>query len=339
MSIPYTVVLYNDSGEAVAALENATTPAYSRAKNTADQVKITVPRSDPKVDEVEIGMRFEILRQTSAGLEVEESGYVSEHGYDGDEYVINGLTEEILLSRVLTPAQFGYPLWSENATLDVFVENMLSRYVVERVKGNWSSYVFDANNIDYLTAPEFVLLLGSGTPTTYPASGHITLRFQKDASESWDRFRWVSDYDEEGGVYTTVQYRQGANVTEINAASFTTATAGALTDIVGLIPASESLEYLDVRVNFATDTEKASPVLYALEVIKRAPWEITNVDYPVDALSVVTPTVEADNSNFLDVLIDVCENVGWEFKVYNGELSIAETFGVDRTNEYTLVGS
>ena len=336
----YTVVLYNSSGERVVVLENVSKPTYSRSKNAADQISFGLPRNDAKTASIETGMRFEIIRnlgQTTTS--VEASGYVTNHGYGSSLYEVEGFAEEILLSRYLTPAQFGYPLYSERANLDQLVSNMTKTYITENPKHGWGDYVVDSSNIDYTTNPTFVLLLGSGDPTTYPASGYVVFRFTKLASEEWERFRWVSDYytDDDGAVKTEVSYRQGNVIGSLG--TFTTPIGGALTDVVGLVLADPNPTYTEVRVDFSTDTVKASPVLFSLEMIKRGLSDVSSVSITGDATLVPTPGLKADNTTFLDIMVNALEPSGWEFKVFDGQLSIAETFGVDRTNDYSVVGA
>lgn len=333
----YAVLVFDESDTLIAKLENATSPQYNRSKNNADQVSFAVPRTDSKISEVVIGRRFEIVRYGGATDVLETSGYISEHGYSGEMYEISGFTEEIALSRYITPVSYGYPLSSEYATLADFFDEMSKRYEVVRIKDDWDSYDVPAesSNVDFTTNPTFVLLQGSGDPTVYPASGYITFRFQKSADELWERIRWVSDYDDEAGVTTTVEYRQGASA---GAGAWSTPTPGALTDVVGLVPASQTDEYMDVKVNFATSSEETSPVLFSLEIIKsKAIDEVSSVTYEAAASSVSTPQIDASNRELLDLLIDVCEIVEWEFKLERGVLEMAESLGTNRFNEYSLV--
>lgn len=333
----YTVLVYDEANTLAAKIENATTPQYSRSKNSGDQVSFSFPRGDNKESEIVIGRRFEIVRYGISGNVFEASGYISEHGYSGEMFEVGGFTEEVILGRYLTPNNYGYPLWSENATLDALFDEFGKRYHVERIKGNWDAYDVESSNIDFTSNPTFVLLQGSGTPTVYPASGYVVFRFQKASTESWERIRWVSDYDEEAGVTTTVQYRQGSTP---GSGSFTSATAGALTDVVGLVPSSPGAEYMDVRINFATSSEETSPVLFSLEVVKSEPIpEVDSVVYPGAASTVNTPQFEADNRPLLDVIIDVCEEAGWEFKLEQRVLEFGESLGVSRLNDYSLVES
>jgi hypothetical protein len=370
----YSVVVYNALNNPALVLKDVGSPRYSRSKNAADTVNISIPRNSttpgvifPTMDDTEItmdsiiytmdtqvlseaplenlirpGLRFEILISTGVGTtSVECSGFVSKHGYDSDSYIIEGFTEEIVLSRYLTPSQYGYPLYSENATLDALVGQLSKTFVTENAKHGWGDFVVDSSNVDWTTNPTFVLLQNSnpGGEASYPSSGYAIFRFQKLASEEWERFRWVSDCytDEDGAVKTEVSYRQGNDTGSMG--SFTTAQPGALTDIVGIIVADPEPTYLDIRVDFSTDTSEASPVLFSLEVIKRGLSDITEVEVIGDANLVPTPGLSADNATFLDVIVDACEESGWEFKVYNGKLSIAETFGNDTTNNLSVVSA
>ncbi|MCA1806957.1 MAG: hypothetical protein LC687_03770, partial [Actinobacteria bacterium] len=72
---------------------------FNRAKNSADQVSISVPRLDQKIAEVKIGRRFEILRGGTDTDDLECTGYVSERGYSDEMFNISGFTEEIVLQR------------------------------------------------------------------------------------------------------------------------------------------------------------------------------------------------------------------------------------------------
>lgn len=343
----YAVIMFDEDNKRVAVLENATNPSYNRAKNSASQISVTVPRSDPKISEVQIGRRFEILRGDINDDILEVSGYVTERGFTDTDFEISGYTEEIILTRYRTPDNYGYPLWSENQTLDHFFAEFRHAYHVERAKGDWLDH-FGGTwiNVDYTSNPQMVLLHGETNDegvTEYGPPGYIVFRFRKvqswnasALSSTWERIRWVSDYDEEVGVTTTVQMRQLSS-------SWSTPVPGALTDVVGLIIPNQVFPDVDVRVNFATTEPTASPVLFAMEAIWRnAIKEIEQVAYPDTetynlARETATPHIDGDNRTFLDILIDVCEVVGWEFTLVRGILRFSDSFGVDRTNSYTLV--
>lgn len=340
MKTAYVLVVYDGDGNRAAAFNDVANPSYNRSKNSADQVNIDLPRKSDRVSEIDIGRRFEIIRGSLDGTEtIEETGFISAYGYTGDIYQVEGFTEEVFLTNYLTPGQYGYPLYSENAKLDTFFDQFARGYLVERVKRNWADYEVDSTNVDTTSNPDFALLQGSGDPTVYPSSGSITLRFEKESDELWDRIRWVSDYDDEAGLRTTIQYRQGSSA---GAGTWSSEEAGALTDIRGIIVPQDDGNYMDVRVNFESDDEEWSPVLFSLEVIKRtAP--ILTVDYEtyatIDPGTLSTPGIETDNRNLLEVLIDVCDEADWQFRVRDGTLYFSEDFGVDRSDDYTLIES
>lgn len=334
----YSVVLYDSSGDAVAVLENAGTPSYSRSKNTADQVSFSVPKGDPKIPFVALGQRFELIRNIGLGSSsLEVSGFISSFGWDTDSFVIEGFTEEIILERYFTPEQYSYPMTSENQDLDSFVPQLMESFVTDRVKGNWSSFISAESNVDYTTNPEFMLLTKSGGD--YVSSGYVVFRFSKLANEKWERVRWVSDYyvDEDGEVTTKVSYRQADTIGGLSSVAFTTPVAGALPDVVGLILASPTLAYTEVRVDFSTDSTDTSPVLFSLEVIKRGLTPIHTVNVLGDGHLIPTLGVNADQASFLSILISALEPSGWEFELVDGVLTVAESLGEDKSYETVVV--
>jgi hypothetical protein len=334
----YSVIMYDSDGKAVAVMDNAGAPTYSRSRNSADQLSFSVPKGDPKIPLVELGQRFEILRNLGGGQNsLESSGFVSSFGWDADSFIVDGFTEEIILERYFFPAQYGYVLQSENQTLDTFIQQFKKSFIIQQVKGDWTQYIVAQSNIDITTNPEFMILQKSGG--AYPSSGFVRFRFDKLASEEWERFRWVSDYytDEDGEVTTKVSYRQADSIGDLGSVAFTTPQAGALPDVVGIIVASPNLRYLEVQVDFATDTTEASPILFALEVIKRGLTPITTIDVVGDAHLVDTPGLSIDQSSFLSVLIDAFETTSWDFEFVDGTLTIASTLGSDKSLEAVVM--
>jgi len=336
----YTVVIYDENGDRATVLRDVQAPNYSRAKNSADQISFSLPRNSAGVEFIETGRRFEILRTIGGQTDVEESGFISNHGYSGDLYGVEGYTEEIVLTRYLTPPQYGYVLYSENQNLSTLAQQLKSAFVIDRVKRNWSDYIVANSNVN-TSFDDFLILNNSGTSESpnYVSSGSVTFQFQKSASEKWDRFRWVSDYysDEQGEVSTKVSYRTSNNTSSWGA--FSTPQAGALTDVVGIVIAGLNDTYLQVKVDFATDTTEASPLFFVLEAIKRAPTLIHTVNVQTGGTDIPTLGLDADNTNFLEVLIAACESSGWEFYVFDGTLFVASSFGVNRSNSYSVVAS
>jgi hypothetical protein len=333
----YSLAIYDESGARATVISELSNPTYSRSKNTADQLSMGIPRNSVKIDEVKTGRRFEILRTINGVTELEASGFISNHGYSGNFYDIEGYTEEIVLTRFYTPAQFGYPLYSENASLEALARQLDKAFVIEQVKYNWDDYIVSRTNIDTTSVSAFMLLT-KDINDDYEPNGTVTMRFEKAATETWDRFRWVSDYyeDDLGGVTTKFSFRTSNT---LSFGAFSTPQAGALTDIVGIIIPESNHRYLEIKIDFETDTTESSPVVFSLELVKRTASTITSFDIQAGAALIATPSLSADNASFFDVLVAACEPSGWEFKVVNGKLYLAETFGVDRTNDYSVVAS
>src|SRR5690606_23676788 len=102
-----------------------------------------------------------------------------------------------------------------------------------------------------------------------------------------------------------------------------------------------------VRINLSTtDTESedpngnpvgVTPYVFAVELIARTEGHLVAGNIP-DVAGVTVKGLDADHANALQVLIDACEQNGWEFAVWNGALSVAESLGVNRTADFVLRG-
>lgn len=345
----YQVFIFDESGNRVAVLREASNPSYSRSKNTADQVSFSVTRNSKDIQHIKTGRRFEIIRTINGESDLEASGFISNHGYSGELYEIEGYTEEVALTYNLTPPQYGYVLYSENQTLDQLANELRFSFEVERLKRRWDdpNYLVSSTNI-YFDAPSLITIINDGTlaDPEYRLSGSVVYQFQKDGDQFWDRVRWVSDYyaTEEGEITSKISYRLSNNGSSWGA--YTTPVAGALTDIVGLIIADNTPNFLQVKIDFnapAIGDEPdeqyavAAPAMFSFEVIKRGPSVIHTVEVDAGASGIATPSLSADNAAFLDVLIAACEPSGYEFEVKDGTLRLAQTFGVDRSDSYSVV--
>lgn len=336
----YTVAVYNNAGDRLTVMRDVKTPTYSRSKNTADQVSFSIPRDSSNIQFIETGRRFEILRTIDGQTEVEQSGFISNHGYGDNYYDVEGYSEEIVLTRQFTPAQYGFPLYSQYADLDSLARQLGRTFVVEQAKYRWDDFIVQRTNVDTTTVPAFIIL-EKDSGGDYPSTGSVTFRFEKQPDEEWDRIRWVSDFDEDeeniDGITTFVSIRTANTIGALGA--FSQAQAGSLPDVVGLIIPGSTDRYLEVKFDLLTDTPELSPAVFSLEVIKRGPGAISTFDIDPLATSIQTPKLVADNSSFFEVLTAACEPSGFEFMVVNGKLMLAQTFGVDRSNDYSVVSS
>ena len=177
----------------------------------------------------------------------------------------------------------------------------------------------------------------------YFESGYIVMRFEKEDItnfKNWERIRWAADNQDP--VFTTMQYRYG----ELgNLSGWSEEFEGIAPDELGVIPAAVDEDILDVKINLNTDDTTSenqesdpvgvSPRLFALEVIARTDSGITAGDIP-DFTGINVYDIDADNTKKLSVLVQMCEQAGYDFELIEGELNVAESLGEDRTDGFVL---
>jgi len=172
----------------------------------------------------------------------------------------------------------------------------------------------------------------------YYESGSITLRFNKSEIphfKSWDRVRWSAD--SEDPVKTSIQI-------STNGVSFSAPFDGGLPEEIGYYIGGDH-DQVWVRVNLeTTDTESedangvptgVTPTVFAVELIARTEGNLAVGNIPAVAGATVKG-LSADHASAFRVLVDACDQVGWEFQVVNGALNIAENLGVDRTKDFVF---
>lgn len=257
----------------------------------------------------------------------------------GQIVTIQAYTEEILLEGNQTPAQYGkvYDNWD----LADVAKDMLDGWQTIRVKdqSQWQSYMVGSSNIDLTTDPGIVMLAKKADGSYYQ-SGYIELMFSSGEVtdfKRWDRIRWSAD--SEAPVKTTIQY-------STSGISWSTPFDGGFPEEVGLVPSGATSSTMYVRINLeTTDTESedpdgnpvgVTPAVFAIELIARTERnELVAGNIPSVA-GVTVKGLSADYASAFQVLLDACEQVGWEFQVWNGALNIAKNIGVDRTKDFVL---
>src|SRR5690606_20950660 len=103
-----------------------------------------------------------------------------------------------------------------------------------------------------------------------------------------------------------------------------------------------------VRINlYTSDTESedaegnpvgVTPTVFACELIARTEGPGVAVGNIPAMAGVKVKGLDADHTSALQVLVAACEQVDWEFAVWNGALSVAEALGTDRTRDFVFRG-
>jgi len=274
--------------------------------------------------------------QVYQGTQLKASGCITGREI-GQIITIKAMTEEILLESNITPAQYGR-VWDGWDLADV-ARDLLDGWQTIRVKAQsqWQSYMVDSSHIDLTTEPG-VVMLAKQADGRYYESGHITLRFDSGEIKDfvrWDRVRWSADSNDV--VQTSIQV-------SYDGSNWSSEIDGGLPEEIGYyLGGTQSQVY--VRINLHTiDTESedpngqpvgVTPYVFAVELIGRTQGHLVAGNIPASA-GVTVKGLDADHANALQVLIDACEQNGWEFAVWNGALSIAESLGVNRVAEFVL---
>ena len=255
----------------------------------------------------------------------------------GEVVLIEAHTEEILLESNRTPAQYG-KVWDGWDLADV-ARDLLDGWQSIRVKAQsqWQDRIVASSNVDLTTNPGHVMLAKRSNGRYYD-NGYITLLFNKSEIpnfKAWDRVRRSAD--SEDPVKTSIQI-------STNGTSFSTAFDGGFPEEIGYYIGGDH-EQVWVRVNLSTtDTESedengnkvgVTPTVFAVEVIARTEGSLVAGNIPSVA-GVTVKGLSADHTSAFSVLSEACEQVGWEFNVWDGALNLAESLGVDRTKDFVF---
>jgi len=241
-------------------------------------------------------------------------------------------TEETLLTKYLTPAQYGrkYESWD----IADIARDLSKGWSVQRIKAKSQWEAGTLVNVDTTIESGKVLL--SKTGGTYNASGSVTLTFSRPTNwDSWDRIRWVGDFD--GAVAVKMQYSTDGGTT------WSSEYVGGEPDTLGIEIATTSATTVMVRLNLTTtdttsqDSEGnavgVTPRLFAVEVIARTTSYLTVSAEASTGL--LCEGLEIDKATPLEVMQAASSQVGQEFWVDNNTLYLG-TMGSDKSNDIFL---
>ncbi len=346
----YSVRLLNQEKTLLAVLPT-TGWSYNRKISEATEITVSIPRESIKTVPMsnELFTYLSPFQVTETDEEVSNSlasttpalayflqiykdtdmigmGIIAKRDFTENLINFKAHTEEHLMSLYRTPADYGIKY--DNTDICDVARDMLSGWAIQRIKGNWDE-AQDESQVDYTTDPAMVYLDKDGSGTYY-ARGYITFRFsQPDDFLKWERIRWSAD--NEAPVYTTMAYR----TYDGSWSSWSTEYEGALPDKIGIEIADIDATMIEVRITLETDDQTSeddsgdpvgsTPALFAIEVISRTTAYLLS-SIPASSTAEVYG-IQADEKSPLQVLQDACEQVGWEFRVFNGVLYLAESIG------------
>lgn len=351
-----TTRILDRSRAVLVVLPKAFDVRYSRRPLSATEVLVSVPRDSPGLEHAVRGSLLEVWR----GNNLEASGRLELRDVSGGVVTLTAYTEEILLKDVRLPASYG-AVFSGMDAADV-IRSCLDGWAVKRIKAaaEWAAPT-GSSKVTAVDAGGGTLWLTRDGAGKYERNGYAYYRFNSSefpGFKSWDRIRWASDYPPDGLVYTTVQYRFGTSGTWLPSVTWPsegdpsqtlTGERGVLTDELGLSLGAATNSILEVRCNLFSDdqdsqeegevgTSGTSPRFYALEVVARTTGSLTVGSIPAST-GVTMQAVNADAATAFDVIRDACEQARLDFQVVQGQLVMAEAFGLSLTSSVNLVTS
>lgn len=347
MAITYAKLL-DRQRKVVASLQNATVERMSRAKNAAGEVRLKLPLSDPKVSQVDIGQFIEVTRGNTVFIME-----VTDRDKGETDVMVGGYTEEVLLKQIVCPQN--YSALYRNIDLADFARDIVKGYQVIRIASQPQfdliangGFADEHYQVDINSYPNRVIL-GTDATDAYRSTGFVRLQF--DAQDipnfiEWDRVRFLSGNDDV--VSSQISIAQTDTINE--SIGLDDYKAPPFADSRGVPVPKPSKRFLHISILLVTrDTttpdnpdsptvKGVTPVLEGVEVIARTTTDLTtSPDLPA-ALNANLGSLSADQTNGLELIREACEQLGYSFRVRNGLLEVAQTFGVDKSQDFVLVG-
>lgn len=346
----YQVRLYSEQLQRIRALTD-TAGRISRRLNSVGTAEITMPATDPAVDDLVQGAAIAIYEDDAQRF----AGRIRRRSKaKPEEYQFTANSHEEMLRKYKTPHRWSG--WNGLDLADV-VRDHLRRFQLAR----WSTKVaweaaHELHNVDIETMPGEIMLASQPYKgeEQFVADGYVVVRIDlgEHALATGRIARWSETAGQEERV--TIQSRSAATEQALDLAPWgeemTAVHVGevAQNETVG-VPLSGSGRWLDVRINLHTDDQTTpdktpspthygfSPYVSGLEVIWREEYGLAEGDIPEETGIIVDGYDLTERVTLLRSLADICDTYGWEFRVRHDEaarqlvLDLVQQFGADHT--------
>lgn len=348
---PQHVRLLNRSREVLAILDRCNPPTWTRKRNEATEITVSVPRTDAKLPYAQIAALIEVWEDDRKLI----GGRISGRDVGNELVTLSAMTEEILLEQHVCPVNYSQVL--ANQDLADVARRCLDGWYTLRVNRDWITRRVGSRDVDLTTQPGAVMIERANG--AYKRNGYIYQRFAKSEIprfKDWERVRWASDFDPP--VFTTLQFgywRSGVfsgwkPTRQVSVGSTSgLGERGVLPESVGLnVSEATNADFLDVGCRLYTDdtesqeedtqeTKGVTPAFYGLEVVARTHGHVGVGTIPSSA-GVTVKSVEASETSALGILKAACDQAKWEYRVVDSKLDLAKQFGKDRRNDFLLTG-
>lgn len=331
----YQVRLLSPSRDLIAVIETVNTPSYKDRLMEITEIQLQLPNDAPGISFAKTPNFVQILQKTGGVFRTKITGRIYKTNQSLDSLSITALSEAVQLTDALIPMSFTRAL--ANLDLADLARELRWDREVLRIKDQteWENSIAGAG-LDTTTDPGTVLLAKTGTQ--YNQAGSLTLEFDSaDVEEfsSWERLRFIGDNDQI--VSVKVRYSEDSGVTWTDyvrppdAAGYgVLINSSASTLQIQFLLETNDTTSLDLNDQPAGFT----PALSAAEVICKT-REVVTVGTIAGSTSEIT-NIKADGGNALKVLKEACVQAGYEFQILDGALSISQSFGADRRDDFVF---
>lgn len=342
----YIARIYDKSKSLLAILENTVGAHYTRRIGQACEVGFGIPASDPKAALLSEAMYFDLYRD---GTRI-ASARIEKRDMDRTPYVVTGLTNEIKLRDLMTPANWTYDGWEAmDAIRDLLLE---FRTFVKQTKADWEDVAGARYRVDTTTQPTRAgdVVLAKDSTGHYYSSGYVItapIDLGPDVFKI-DRIRWQQTVGE--AVSIKVQTRTGNTPTPDASWSAWSAEQGVAVPEesarTGVPCTSPTGRYIQVKLNlYTTDTQTPSetgttfgftPILHACEVVARYRTELVVGSVPA-SINRQLQGVGFSYTNHLEAIGQICDKIKYDWEIDgDNRLNVAPRLGTDKSAQIVL---
>lgn len=345
----YTVRLLDRDRKLVAVLDYIVGLGYSRRFGQATPITIRLPRKDDKTKLVAQAYWIELWRGDTRKF----LARVSERDLSQDPAIITAMTPEFLLSDWYTPRNWLYDKVDGADVLRDLCRKF--RSTVFNIVEHWQGC--ELHQVDLHTQPTRAgdVIIARDTENHHYESGFvITPPIDLGDVYRIERIRWSETAGgtlPDGSPLTQITIQTRTGNTSYPDASWSNwsnefeALTAEDAEQKGVVTSSPTARYIQVKANLYTkDTFSPSadggrfgltPILHGLEVVASYETDIQPTGIPASSGKTVTGLV-FDGINHLAATNQVCEQIGWEWRVTSDLTLRAGSLGGNHANSILL---
>lgn len=335
----YTVRIYDEQLHLIDVLDGQVSGRFRVRRNNAGDAGFSYPYDGQLVSAFALATNIAVYRNDKQKF----AGYISERDFSGNTYSLSAEGHEARLRALRTPKM--WTLWDGSDLADV-ARDLLKKFQIKRysTQQDWEE-AHELFQVDTETEPGWVMVEYEPHPADPDNNrpkemGYIVLRLDlgEEALGPGRLVRWSEEIGHTERV--KVQSRAADSQEELDAIDWETRPEFEALHVGMDVQENETLgvalpasgRWVDIRFNlYANDRTSVrrdsegnivgygfTPALKGVEIIWREPSEIKEGDIPTST-GIEVQDYEFDRADHLQVLAELCDDLGWEFKVRHEE--------------------